>query len=423
MPEIDARIAAFLNEKLAPSPGGAPSSPVRLRTRLLQAVIALISWIERAAARWKARCIGLQSSASGVQAAVSARDALRQELTDHLRDAYDCQIELGRAPDAAWTHVTERFGDYESILSELETLHFVPLWEWVTRALALPLALWLMTSVWYGRDFALHIRDFIFPTAFITLFLAAPLAAFDPRARGWPGWLRWVARGLAFSLFLFASTEEGFLSQECLIIAAGIVLAAALGRPFSSPRFATRTRAFRVAAMVGTLLLCARLFLAQLEARHFQNVGGGVAISFIFIIYGVLFGRPRWPVLLLATANCHWIVYTIGSALMTSDKFSLREPIDAHFLMTPALCTVLALLAGWTFYGRRAYAHWIPAVGVIGMILTYITRLKNFGDPQESLHGLMLAASLPLLLWLVPMAGAARGVFMRDSKKYVASSD
>lgn len=407
MPEIDARIASFLEGKLAPpaKPAGA-AAVERVRSGVVHALIAALTRVDL-------RLAGLEA---WLQGAAGGRGALHQELADHLRDAYERQLELGSDPEAAWDFVTRHFGDYEAILGELETLHRpAPLWEVVTRLLALPAAC-LYAVLWTG----VSPRDVFNPVFLIVMLVAAPLAAWEARDWGWPAWTRWTARGLGFWVFCFSFRLLGFSWSESLA-ALGMGVAGVAGfRSFRPARFTTRLREIMMILMMTGMSM--GVFAVFKYANEPSDIGMAIAITFIIIVYGVLLARPGLGVLALAAGCCQGAVWLglracgmmelAKTGALPEMYWKFLEPLNWGYFQGPVIYALLGLMATWAFYGRRDYGRWFAAAGVIAMILVYIDRLKNL-DRLVSVPGIMVGASLPLLLWVIP---AGMGVWGRIRK-------
>lgn len=397
MPDIDARIRDLLGERLAPAREAATE---RVPSGVVRALIALLMALDRLLARWRGRLVKA--------AAAGTRGALRQELADHLRDAYERQIELGRDPEAAWEHVRQRFGDYEAILGELEALHQpVPLWEIVSRLLALPAALLCFMPLT-----GLSLKDIIQPTVWIVMFAAAPLAAWNSRDWGWPAWLGGAARCAGFALLCWVAWIEGISLIACLV---GVMVAAVVAvvlRTFRPGRFCTRLREVIIIFMLVSVGL--GFYVVSMNVDKPEDTGKGIATVFIFVLYGVPLARPRLPVLVLVTACCHAAVWIALCAMASAELAKTGAMVDGFFKLwgstscwyfyRPVVCTGVGLLAVWTIGGRRNPGRSFGAAGVVGMILCYIAYLKNL-DRAEELPGMVVAVSLPLLLWLAPAAG------------------
>lgn len=397
MPEINERIRRLLDEKVPPA-ADSRTHAAAVIAALRGALLRLAASAEHLAGAWRSRL------AATLESKTNPSSPLRQELADHLRDAYDYQLELGRTPEEAWAHVIGHFGDYEAILGELETLHHVPFWEWLSRLLAFPFVLVLFFT--YGNLYAgLRYSSLVSPIIILLTILAAPLAACNPRDWGWPAWTRWLTRGAALGAMFYLHRREGISWPEILLVSLGIVFVAVYGRPFASPRFITRLRAYIVAALLGGVALGMTYILANVTDP--QTVGYGIAFVFIHIVYAVLFGQPNWKILALFSALCPAILLKV-QLMWSHDPFRVVEPLwTARFFAPPLTCTAIALVAGWAMYGRRTYAWWLPAAGVLAMVGVMIGGLSNLVSASLMMN-IMIGSLLPLLLWLAPLVGLIR---------------
>jgi len=141
-----------------------------------------------------------------------------------------------------------------------------------------------------------------------------------------------------------------------------------------------------------------------LSLADFSRIGIGVAIVFTIALYGILLARPSLPVLLLVVASCQAAVFIVMRQIPKSVQAGISLSIfDWELTRTLAFCTFSALLAGWTFYGRRYFISCLPAAGAVAMNFIYIYELTRLAEP-DSLWQIMLVPSVPLLLFLQPMA-------------------
>lgn len=386
MPDIDERISRLLDEKI-------PGSSATPFTKLVSAVAHALGVLLRGSAgRFSSLATRLESMAAPVH-------PLRQEIADHLRDAYDHQLELGRTPEEAWERVTERFGDYESILGELETLHHVPAWEWITRMVAFPLV-FIMFPTWCIAYAGMHYRNFVQLPSAMLVSIVAPLAAFGPRDWNWPGWTHWLSRSAALGAALYLYRAEGFAWPNILLVSATFALAATRFRTFASPRFVTRLRAWIVALSLGNVALGSLLFLLHQSSPAIT--GGAIASVQAYIVYAVLFGWPNWKVMALFSILVPASLIRV-EALWSPHPFRIHQPFWTERLLTTLLISIaLALAAVWAMHGRRAYACWLPAAGVLAMVGVTVSAFSNLTDPTMFMNNLV-ASMLPLSLWLAPV--------------------
>lgn len=399
MPDIDARIQELLGKPLAAPPDNEAAAE-RVPSGLARMMIASLLDIDRLLACWRDQLSRIQVR--------DKRGALRQELADHLRDAYDRQIELGRDPEAAWAHVKERFGDYKAILGELESLHQpLPLWEIATRV-ASPIAAVMVATLWLG----VQPQDLFRPVTLLVMLVLAPLATLDWRDWGWRGSMNQVTRVLAFGLMLYTFRIEGCEWRDAMLGVVAAVAGTAVFRTFRRGRFTTRLcEVLTVFMMVGAGM---GAFMVFKYLGDPSELGMGVAITFVVVFYGVVLARPRFPVLFILVICCHAVVWLALRAVLDEEtKRRLTALLSGGAFVRQMhwwqvrlgmAYAVAGLLGTWLLCGRRNLARWFGAAGVVGMILSYITVLKNL-DLVETLPGMMVVVNVPLLLWLVPATG------------------
>ena len=371
------------------SPPAAPANPPFRRLSRSASSNRIAARLSRCAAGIE----HLAASQSMTHSAAEQLDPLQRELQHHLRDAYDHQIELGLDPETAWQHATTHFGDYETTLYDLQTLHRTPIWEWITRALALVLALVLLNTTH-------HLQALIQPTLLLLFFIVAPLAAFDPRPFALPAGSRSLARLAALGLFMLALHLDAHPFSDILRVALLAVGLWCISPARTSPSFSTRLHACMLIAMFAAMALASWYIIQFLSTPH--RLGAGLVIVIVGGLYGATFARPGWPTLMLIVAAVLFPVSLLPLALPDYPIGQMR-PLNlslAWFIPSPELWT--ALLLCWARYGRRPYPGFFPAAAVIAMVLILISQMRNPGTLYFS--ELLLTAAAPIVICLIPAA-------------------
>lgn len=222
------------------------------------------------------------------------------------------------AEEQAWAEATKRLGDANKVIEDLRSIHLINAMEWIGRVVFLGL------SIDYFESMGSNATDLVNTDSFA-----------------------WMVGGGVVGYLLFAPRSWAKI-QHYLVL--GVLAGVAWG-----------------------------VFSVMSSLSDIERVGRSVAVIYIVIVYGAIFGKPKIIVLLGMIFICNFSMLSVfyASGPQHFQGTSWLKIIDYVNVRRMFEWAILGLIAGWPLFGRHHYISRLPHIAVVLMIVMHLNGMKN----------------------------------------------
>lgn len=146
--------------------------------------------------------------------------------------------------------------------------------------------------------------------------------------------------------------------------------------------------------------------IQAITVDRIESAGGAVSMILLSAFYGLFLATPaaRGFVLMAMIAICHVgiLIPLVRFGLLSQDP---RVALDAAWLKTAAMASIISLLVGLVVFDIRRLRRRFAAVAIFGMFVCYCQVLTHLHGPLAGLE-LVFTSSIPVLtagLILLPL--------------------